>query len=255
MTYSFVAYIDESGDEGFKFDRGSTLWFLISAVVVTAGRDRALVELMRTARRKIGKSPDYTLHFRDLRHEQRIAWLHQIAAGRLHTITIACSKRDLSQSTTLRQSPQLYHYLTRFLIERVSWLCRDTYRPNNMPGDGSAKLIFSNRSSLSYNDLRDYLTVLRDRTDVRIHWPAIKAEQLQAFPHALRAGLQVADAVASGYSRIFEEKYGHTDASYARILLPLAYRYWGRLRAYGLKIFPGSVDRQIAGDAEYAWLR
>jgi hypothetical protein len=38
MTTSFVAYIDESGDEGFKFlpnEQGSSRWFVLSALLLT----------------------------------------------------------------------------------------------------------------------------------------------------------------------------------------------------------------------------
>ncbi|GIV07271.1 MAG: hypothetical protein KatS3mg017_0473 [Fimbriimonadales bacterium] len=31
---SYRAFIDESGDEGFAFERSSSLWFVISAVIV-----------------------------------------------------------------------------------------------------------------------------------------------------------------------------------------------------------------------------
>lgn len=33
MASSFIAYIDEAGCEGFKFGGGSSLWFVLSAVV------------------------------------------------------------------------------------------------------------------------------------------------------------------------------------------------------------------------------
>ena len=42
MTASFVAYVDESGDEGFKFlpnEQGSSRWFVLSALVVRKEND------------------------------------------------------------------------------------------------------------------------------------------------------------------------------------------------------------------------
>jgi hypothetical protein len=55
MPHRFVAYIDESGDEGFVFhdDRpedGSSKWFVISAVVTPADRDRDVISLGRDIR-------------------------------------------------------------------------------------------------------------------------------------------------------------------------------------------------------------
>jgi hypothetical protein len=56
----------------------------------------------------------------------------------------------------------LYFYLCRYLIERISWLCRDMRR--NVPeGDGKVKIIFSRRGGMSYDDFRAYLERLRAR--------------------------------------------------------------------------------------------
>ena len=30
----YIAFIDESGDEGFKFDRGSSNWFVLSGYII-----------------------------------------------------------------------------------------------------------------------------------------------------------------------------------------------------------------------------
>ena len=53
MTSSFVAYMDESGDEGFKFlpnDQGSSRWFVLSALVIRKENDLQVVQLARQAR-------------------------------------------------------------------------------------------------------------------------------------------------------------------------------------------------------------
>lgn len=47
MTASFVAYVDESGDEGFKFlpnEKGSSRWFVLSAMVIRKENDLQVVE-------------------------------------------------------------------------------------------------------------------------------------------------------------------------------------------------------------------
>ena len=48
MSSSFVAYIDESGCEGFKFladEQGSSRWFVLSALVLRKENDLLAVEL------------------------------------------------------------------------------------------------------------------------------------------------------------------------------------------------------------------
>lgn len=46
MNASFVAYVDESGDEGFKFlpnAQGSSRWFVLSAMVIRRENDLQVV--------------------------------------------------------------------------------------------------------------------------------------------------------------------------------------------------------------------
>jgi hypothetical protein len=47
MAASFVAYIDESGDEGFKFAKGSSEWFVLSAAITRKRFDVATVKTSR----------------------------------------------------------------------------------------------------------------------------------------------------------------------------------------------------------------
>ena len=52
-------------------------------------------------------------------------------------------------------------------------MCRDFRKTGE--GDGRCEMIFSNRSAMSYDNLRDYLTLLRDdpKSDARIDWAVI----------------------------------------------------------------------------------
>src|SRR3712207_6275478 len=74
---SFTVYIDESGDEGFVFqpnERGSSRWLVLSAVVLRKRNDLEAVRLMREVRQRLGKDSKKALHFRELRHEQRVPY-------------------------------------------------------------------------------------------------------------------------------------------------------------------------------------
>lgn len=88
MTSSFRVYIDESGDEGFKFlpgERGSSRWFVQSAAVVRTVNDLAMMRLVRDARTLLGKEPRTPLHFRHLRHEQRVPLTRLIGEASLRS--------------------------------------------------------------------------------------------------------------------------------------------------------------------------
>lgn len=54
MKPEYIVYIDESGDEGFKFqdgEKGSSRWFVLSAVVVRKVNDIRLVQVAKEARK------------------------------------------------------------------------------------------------------------------------------------------------------------------------------------------------------------
>jgi hypothetical protein len=56
---SFVAYVDESGDEGFVFnadDGGSSRWFVLSAVVIRQVND---LQMVSCGRERLGQILDF----------------------------------------------------------------------------------------------------------------------------------------------------------------------------------------------------
>jgi hypothetical protein len=222
MAPTFVVYIDESGDEGFSFGRGSSEWFVLCAVITKKANDLETVMLVDEARSQLGKRERQPLHFRDLRHEQRLPLVARIAKADLRTICICVHKPSLSEPETFQERFRLYFYTARYLLERVSWYCRDHTTARDT-GDGSAQIIFSNRSGMSYDELRTYLHELESRShysDIRIEWWAIRPEQIAAYPPARRLGLQIADAVAGSFYYAIEfSQHGFTEDRYARMLI------------------------------------
>src|SRR3546814_3876858 len=93
--------------------------------------------------------------------------------------SVLVHKPSLNEPETFQAEKfRLYFYLTRYLLERVSWLCRDHRRANE--GDGTAEVIFSNRSYMSYDAMRTYLCRLRDHADTRIDWSAFDPSAIRA---------------------------------------------------------------------------
>ena len=165
MSSSFVTYIDESGDEGFVFKpdgSGSSRWFVLSAAVFRKTNDLQSVACLKEVRTLLGKPLKYPLHFVDLRHEQRTPYVRRIGALPLRTVSVLVYKPAINEPEKFQNDKYLlYRYATRLLLERVSWLCRDHRRPGE--GDGFTDIIFSNRSNMSYEEIRDYMRLLRQR--------------------------------------------------------------------------------------------
>jgi hypothetical protein len=242
---SFVVYIDESGDEGFVFREdgsGSSRWFVLSAAVIRRSNDSQMVSCLKSVREVLHKEPKTALHFVDLKHEQRIPYVRRVGELPIRTVSVLIHKPSIQEPETFQsQKYRLYRYATRMLLERVSWLCRDQHKPEE--GDGIAEIIFSNRSNMSYDDLREYLHRLKER-ETQIHWPVIDPDRIQSIEHSKRAGLQVADAVASGvHFAVKVNRYGETESGYLNHLSRTLYRYKDRMHGYGVKLWPGDLGK------------
>lgn len=258
MAASFVTYIDESGDEGFQFDKGSSQWFVLSAVITEKQTDLETVKLVDNVRALLGRKPEdhEPLHFRKLKHEHRLPFLAQIAQANLKTLIVAVYKPLIVDVERFQVRNRLYFYTARLLLERVSWYCRDHKAAQTM-GDGSTEIIFSNRGGMKYEELREYMSTLKAQTnlfDVQIDWKVIRPDQIVAFA-AKRMGLQIADAVASGFFfGLQTNQYGFTEDRYARMLKSVVYNHKERFNGYGIKLFPREAETDLKKESHLAWL-
>ncbi|MCL4476242.1 MAG: DUF3800 domain-containing protein [Nitrospirae bacterium] len=246
---SFRVYVDESGDEGFVFHpdgSGSSRWLVLAAAVIRKKNDLSLVRTLEDVRALLGKAPRKELHFRDLKHEQRVPYIKHVASAPIKTVSVLIHKPSMRDPEKFQSEKfLLYRYASRFLLERVSWLCRDKHNPGE--GNGKADIVFSNRSIMSYQELTGYLQTLKtksDPLDVRIDWNVIDPERVSAVDHSRLAGLQIADAVASSFFfAVNVNRYGEVEGKYSRFLLPTCYRHRGVALGYGLKFWPEDFQK------------
>jgi hypothetical protein len=258
MTASFVVYIDESGDEGFLFDKGSTAWFVLSAVITEKTTDLETVKLVDTVRLKLGRQPTDKdpLHFRKIKHEQRLPFVHEISEANLKAVIIMIHKPSITNVELFQQRFRLYFYASRLLLERVSWYCRD-HKTAHTGGDGTAEICFSNRGGMKYDELRTYMETLKLKTqlnDVRIDWDIIKTSQITALSPKLM-GMQIADAIASSFFFGTQlNQYGFVEDRYVRMLKSVVYQHRGRYNGYGLKIWPNEAETLVKSLNYMAWL-
>lgn len=247
---SFRAYIDESGDEGFVFRQdgsGSSRWFVISALVTRIKNDSQVVNCLKETRKLLRKPPKHALHFVDLRHEQRVPYVRRVGALPVRSISVMIFKPSIKEPEKFQNEKfLLYRYATRLLLERISWLCRDHYIQDE--GDRTCEVVFSNRSIMSYEDMRSYLRHLIENVgqqpqDVQIDPAIIRPNEIRAVEHSKLAGLQAADAVASSlHFAVKRNLYGETETTYASHLRKTFYRHKSQLQGYGIKLWPDSLE-------------
>ncbi len=110
-----LVFIDESGDLGYKFDRGSTRFFTI-VLVVFEGAESAQACQRAIEQLKVGLDlpPRYEFHFHDDSHERRLALLSTV------------SRQDFScYSFTLdKSSPRLYGKGFQYRSPGYKWVCK-----------------------------------------------------------------------------------------------------------------------------------
>lgn len=258
--YSFVAFIDEAGDEGFKIlphpDRGSSEWFVLSALVF---RTREWgVQQRIISRTTAPLETKKCIHFAQLSHEKRIPVMQCIADSAGTAVSVCVHKGGFdNRKHGLDSERRLYAYTTRMLLERVSWFARDNREQGQ--GNGKTKLIFAHCKNLSYQKLRAYFTLLKNSDaawkDTRISWPYLDTDKFAVHQHHDLLGLRLADAVSSGVLKALElSPQGYCEDRYVRMLKPRVYRRGGKYLSYGLKFFPSFPAVEPARDNRYGWI-
>lgn len=156
--------------------------------------------------------------------------------------------KNTREAAVFRDKNQLYFYLTRYLIERVSWFCKD-YRSIVREGDGKARIIFSRRGGLSYNGFQEYLRKLKNSESTTINWSAIDIETVKAEDHSKLAGLQIADCGISAIASAIEpDRYGNVEGQYLNELRKTIFNKRGNYLSYGLKFLPGMQRANLTAE-------
>jgi hypothetical protein len=265
--HSFTVFVDESGCEGFTFrdhpQRGSSDWFVVSAVITMSANQAEIRGLADRIRENLKMEKQALLHWTDLSHERRVCAYSDMARANIRLISILINKREIKDVDTFTQARgRLYYYAVRLLLERVSWLCRDTAK-KRLLSNPRAKVIFEHRKRLKHEDMVEYVRLLKQigpqdrwiaarQEDVRIDWNIIDPTRMETAQKRQYAGLQIADLVASGNRAAVEPgTYGMTEHRYAKMLVEKTYfiEKQGKknFESYGLKFFPSCPPADQVG--------
>lgn len=255
MTYGFLAFVDESGSEGpidqFEF-------IVVSAVVLRRENYQCLSEIYDKARRLARKSacwqfPKFIKHTSD---SQKFLISQLIGQAPLRICTIIAHKPSITSKGMTGSHGDLYFFLSQLLVERISWACRDAYAVHPS-GDGTAKILFSERQSLSYSQFQYYVRYLRAGQGTHrsyAAWRHINPDQIEARDPAASDGLRVADFCASAFARAIEHKeFGICDDRFIRPWGEAVYRYNGKTLRNGIKIFPAEAEAGLLAEPRFEW--
>ena len=256
MDYGYIAYIDEAGDPGLTKVRpidenGATEWLVLSAVVMKAAREPKVVDWVDRIRTDIGVTQRRHLHFRDLSPTRKLAVARAMTGLPIRAFAICSNKKNMRgysnpKAAKIPSQQWFYNWCVRLLLERVTAFCASRtdcdYGKREM-----VKIEFSRRGGLHYSQTRAYHTYLGiqqegDKIYLQKRQPVTKmlsTELMEDHPHYSRAGLQLADAVASAFYQAIDcGGPGQWDTAPAKALADIIARENGATKDFGVALFP-----------------
>ena len=218
-----TVYIDEAGDLGFQ--RG-TQWFVLSAAIVNKNDEPQIRAKLARLKARLNVNE---IHFRNLRDFYRQSLVTQELSSEEFSYICVIADTNKLDPTKIVSAATAYNYLCRMLLERVSWLLRDTRRQ----GD----IVLSSRGTSRDNELiayiRDKLIPYPDNQVDASVFSGITAKSSGSWDM-----LQLVDVCATTMFLAYEENgWGFRAPCFARVLKDHLYRYNGKLESYGLKYF------------------
>ncbi|KYO51724.1 DUF3800 domain-containing protein [Tistrella mobilis] len=266
MDHGYYVYIDEAGDDGIGKPRdigqpGQSHWLVLSALIVSAENDMHLPawrdEITARMPRKGNRGVDRSIHFADMNHDQRV-WACTVVAGKpVGVVSVLSNKKMLighRKEDLFRQKNHLYRYLLRYIMERVTWSCKQRDLREARPCR-PAKIIFSRRGGMDYDGFSEYMRHLKalqqkNGSHFPFFWEYLDIEAIEVLEHKKRAGLQLADVAASAFHRAVEPNaFGQYETRYAEVLRSRVIKRRGSCLNAGVKPVPPLIE-MVLDDAQ-----
>ncbi|MDX2264337.1 MAG: DUF3800 domain-containing protein [Hyphomicrobiales bacterium] len=266
--YGYVVYIDEAGDDGLNTVKpidphGSSEWLVLGAVVIDAEREADTVTWVREIVSNFRNHQKRGLHFRDLNPAKKRLVCARMATLPLRCFVVASNKKNMRgyQNPWAAQMPSrnwFYCWLTRLLLERVTYFVNQRQSELQRPLP-LLKIEFSERGGMSYSQLSAYYKWLEfkseaDRTFLPLgdlQWDVMDQSLLEVHNHRSRAGLQLADVVASAFFKACDvHDTRASDPTFAKLLSDRMGRdpntLNGTVTGYGVKLMPSWKTAKLA---------
>lgn len=254
--YGYVAYIDEGGETGLTKVRpidenGSSEWFILSAVVMRAKWEPQVVNWVREIRDGIGIKQRPDLHYRTLSPSRKVAACSRIAKLPVRGFVVASNKKNMRQhrnenAAKVPSQQWFYNWCIRLLLERVTAFCAER-TDRDYSEKRPIKIEFSRCGGHRYSQTKAYQYYLAfqqegDKVFLQKRQPVrgmLRTDLMFDYPHDQRAGLQLADIVASAFYQAADASGpGEWSTDGAMALSPIMARENGVQRDFGVALFP-----------------
>jgi hypothetical protein len=258
----FTAFVDESGCDGFEFDRGSTDFLVIGAIICRTENIGQYADALTRARTECRKPPDWQFKsFKRMGSSDGQRWrvVSEFAKTQAQVVSTAIYKPGLDAQGWRDNAGDLYFQASKFLIERISWACRDTHLKLASP-DPFVRIVFSERGGLRYDRFRAYMERLRGdpaKYSTNAAWEHLDPNLIVSEPHDdANASHLAADYLASSIGTALERRdQGVFDDRFARLWADRFYHSNGRRMGNGFKVWPDAGLALLRTDPRGHWLK
>ena len=216
-----------------------TQWFVLTAVIINRESEPYIRSILKSIKRELNLD---NIHFRKLRNfEQRAYVINKICNSQFEYINIILdtSKLDITKlkadrrTFTEKPSITLYNHACQCLVERVSWLPRDTNR--------TGEIVLSSRGTSRDAELIDYINdkfLNYSENKISNQFFGIYSKTAQSWDM-----LQLADICATSMFYCHEiNTYGFLLPCHAMKLRKHLYQRRGSIDKYGIKYYSDEMS-------------
>ena len=234
---------------------------VLSCLLIKAEREREVLPWLKELISTFNQHQITHLHFRQLKDDKKRLASRFVADLPVRLFTVASNKRNMvnyrnlsAEKAKINVTAWFYVWLTRILVERVSELCAR----RSMTDYGEFRTIrfeFASRGGVKIGDVARYLAYLKDQEEFGLlyhsywkpAWEVMDFAQIHTYPAKERAGLQLADVVASSFYTAMETTCGGSvTPEHAKALAPrMARSRNGRIYNFGFKLWPNHAPALV----------
>jgi len=272
MNYSYVVFIDESGDDGLAQVKpldpnGSSEWLILSAVVILSKNEMDVGGWIKETEKKFKNHQRAGIYFKDLNPAKKRTACQDLAEKPVRLFIVASNKKNMKKYENLNAAKILsrnwfYCWLSRMLLEKVThFIHSDSLK--RFKEVKKAKVEFSARGGQSYSQMSAYYDWLKNKSIANrlfvskgdIRWGVIDRDLLRVLPHRESPGLQFADISAGAFFKACDlYDTGSIDSEFAKILSSRFARYpnndGGKIAGYGVKLMPKFNEAKLTNEQE-----
>jgi hypothetical protein len=202
--YTYV-FVDESGDSGFKLDKGSTQVFCIAAVIFRSKEDiETTNQIMQALKEQLGLKKTHEFHFHNEPVKFRKAFCEAVCGCPFVVRATVVDKMRIYEDTLLRKSPAyFYNFIIKMLLK------------HSFGAITNAKVCIDGSMN---RELKTYLRQELNRESYIIH-------DIQFLDSRKSSMIQLADMIAGSIARSYRPDKRDSQAL-RRVLKPRIQDIW-----------------------------